>query len=138
MGFHGYVRMSYDPSGVVMDKHDLDFWYNPTYNNYYNLLNALEELERDVTRYRNEKTPDPNKSFFRFEEQYFKMDFLPKLSGLTRFRLSYENRCDVEIDDIKVSYIGYDDLVKSKLALARDKDIYDIEQLKIRNSTPEE
>ncbi|OMP79106.1 MULTISPECIES: nucleotidyltransferase [unclassified Chitinophaga] len=138
VALHGYFRLSHDSSGAVMEKHDLDFWYNPTYDNYFKLLNALEELGRDVTEFKNEIAPNPKRSFFRFEEEYFKMDFLPELLGLSRFRLSFENRSVAEIDDIEVPYISYEDLLKSKLALAREKDIDDIEQLKIRRSQSEE
>jgi hypothetical protein len=38
VALHGYFRLSHDPSGRLMEKHDLDFWYNPTYNNYFRLL----------------------------------------------------------------------------------------------------
>ena len=30
VAFHGYHRLSQDPSGEVTDKPDLDFWYNPS------------------------------------------------------------------------------------------------------------
>lgn len=138
VALHGYFRLSHDDSGTVMEKHDLDFWYNSTYDNYFKLLNALEELGRDVTEFKNEIAPNPKKSFFRFEEEYFKMDFLPELLGLSRFRLSYENRRVVEISDIEVPYIGYEDLIKSKLALAREKDLDDIDQLENRSKQAEE
>jgi hypothetical protein len=38
VALHGYFRQSHDPSGQLMEKHDLDFWYNPTYDNYFKLL----------------------------------------------------------------------------------------------------
>jgi predicted nucleotidyltransferase len=41
VAFHGYYRMSTDATGVTADKYDFDFWYNPSYPNYFNLLNAL-------------------------------------------------------------------------------------------------
>jgi predicted nucleotidyltransferase len=138
VALHGYFRLSHDSSGAVLDKHDLDFWYNSTYDNYFRLLNALEELGRDVTEFKNESAPNPKKSFFRFEEEYFTMDFLPELPGLPKFRLSFENRTVAEIENIEVPYIGYEDLLKSKLALGREKDLDDIEQLKkVRNQPGE-
>jgi hypothetical protein len=54
-------------AGKIAEKPDLDFWYNPTYDNYFKLLNALEELGQDVTRFKDEQTPNPKKSFFRYE-----------------------------------------------------------------------
>jgi len=46
VAFHGYFRWSHNSSGEISDKFDLDIWYNPTYDNYYRLLNSLEELVR--------------------------------------------------------------------------------------------
>lgn len=138
VALHGYYRVSRDPSGAVMEKHDLDFWYNPTYDNYFKLLDALEELATDVSEFREEVAPNPQKSFFRLERENFKMDFLPELLGLPRFRLSFENRVIAKIGDIEIPYISYDDLVKSKQALGREKDIDDIDHLKARKNNPPE
>jgi hypothetical protein len=41
---HGYYRLSTNLVGIINDKPDLDFWYKPTYENYFKLLNALAEL----------------------------------------------------------------------------------------------
>jgi hypothetical protein len=137
VALHGYLRQSYDPAGRLMEKHDLDFWYNPTYNNYFKLLDALDELGLDVTEFRRETTPNPKKSYFRFEQENFNLDFLPELLGLSRFRLSFDNRLGSKINDVEVPYINYNDLIESKLALSRTKDIEDIDQLKSRRDNPE-
>ena len=65
VAFHGFYRHSINTTGVVAEKPDLDFWYNPTYANYFRLLNALEELEQDVTKFKKEKAPKPKSSFVR-------------------------------------------------------------------------
>ena len=41
VGFHGYYRPSKASDDTLAEKNDLDFWYNPTYSNYFNLLKAL-------------------------------------------------------------------------------------------------
>jgi len=38
VGFYGYARPSMDSSGKESEKPDFDFWYNPTYDNYYRFL----------------------------------------------------------------------------------------------------
>ena len=48
VALHGHFRQSIKLAGIATDKPDLDFWYNPTYENYFNLLNALEDLGQDV------------------------------------------------------------------------------------------
>jgi hypothetical protein len=67
VALHGYYRHSMKVAGKIAEKPDLDFWYNPTYDNYFKLLNALEELGQDVTRFKDEQTSNPKKSFFRYE-----------------------------------------------------------------------
>lgn len=137
VALHGYLRQSHDTSGHLMEKHDLDFWYNPTYDNYFKLLDSLEELGLDVTEFRDEIAPNPKKSFFKLEQENFKMDFLPELLGLSRFRSSFDNRIISKIHDVEVPYINYNDLIESKSALSRAKDIEDIDQLKLRRNNPE-
>jgi hypothetical protein len=44
VALQGFFRMSRSLSGAPTEKYDLDIWYNPTYPNYFNLLNALENL----------------------------------------------------------------------------------------------
>jgi predicted nucleotidyltransferase len=135
VALHGYLRQSHDPSGQLMEKHDLDFWYNPTYDNYFHLLDALGELGLDVTEFKEETIPNPQKSFFRLEQENFQMDFLPELPGLSKFRQSFEKRITSKIYDIEISYISYDDLIKNKAALGRSKDQEDIDQLKKRKKS---
>ena len=40
VALHGYFRMSVSIAGIPADKPDLDFWYNPSYKNYFKLLDA--------------------------------------------------------------------------------------------------
>jgi hypothetical protein len=65
------------------------------------------------------------------------MDFLPELLGLPRFRSSFNNRIVSKTYDIEVPYISYNDLIKSKQALSRSKDIEDIDELRSRKDKPE-
>ena len=75
VALHGYSRPSMNVTDEVAEKPDLDFWYNPTYENYFKLLNALEELGQDVTKFKQEQVPNPKKSFFRYEFEKFTLDF---------------------------------------------------------------
>lgn len=133
VALHGYLRASTNSSGMITDKPDLDFWYNPTYKNYFNLLNALEELGQDVTRFKKEKTPKPNKSFFRYELDKFTLDLLPELKASLKFRPSYNRRAIVRLNGIEIHFIGYEDLILDKQTNARPKDNNDVERLKARN-----
>lgn len=118
---------------MAAEKFDLDFWYNPTYNNYYSLLNALESLGFDVLKFKKEKSPKPRNSYFRFEFGNFTIDFLPILKGLSSFPKSYAKRDRVTIDDIELSIISIEDLIAEKSIDSSPKDISDIRELKKRN-----
>ncbi len=63
VALHGYFRHSANSAGVISDRPDVDVWYNPTYGNYFKLLDALEELGQNVTEFRNEQAPNPKRSF---------------------------------------------------------------------------
>ncbi len=133
VALHGYFRMSMKVNGLLSDKYDIDIWYNPTYDNYFKLLDALAELGHDIAAFKEEMAPNPKKSFFKFETEDFTLDFLPLLKGLSQFRMSFENRETINFNDIDMFFIGYDDLIKDKEATGRQKDIEDIDQLKKNN-----
>ena len=76
VALHGYFRMSVSIAGIPADKPDLDFWYNPSYKNYFNLLDAIEALGEDVSAFKNETSPNPKKSFFkeRFQNNFRRLN----------------------------------------------------------------
>jgi predicted nucleotidyltransferase len=138
VALHGYFRHSMNVAGIITAKPDLDFWYNPTYKNYFRLLNALEELGQDITEFKKEQTPDPKKSFFRYEVENFTLDFLPELKAALRFKPSFERREIVTINEIDIPFICFEDLILDKQTSARPKDITDIEQLKTKRKKSDE
>lgn len=130
VALHGYFRQSINLSGASADKPDLDFWYNPTYDNYFKLLDALEELGQDVTAFKQEQSPNPKKSFFKYEFEDFTLDLLPQIKAPLKFRSSFEAKEMVRFRNIDIPFISYDDLIKDKEANARPKDLEDIKILK--------
>ena len=129
VAFHGYFRWSHNLSENPTEKFDLDIWYNPTYDNYFKLLNTLAELGQDVKEFLEEQSPNPLKSYFRFDLEKFTLDFLPKLKGVTKFRQSYEKREIINLKGVDIPIIGFDELLEDKAANSRPKDLLDIKQL---------
>lgn len=129
VALYGYYRLSHDKAGKVADKPDIDIWYNPTYSNYYNLLNFIEELGQNVNKFREEQEPNPRTSFFRYEFDDFTLDLLPEIKAQIKFDNSYKRRETVEMENINIYFINYGDLMKDKIASSRSKDIDDIEHL---------
>jgi predicted nucleotidyltransferase len=130
VAFHGYFRWSQNSAGTTSEKFDLDIWYNPTYENYFRLLNGLAELGQDVKDFFEEQSPNPLKSYFKFELNKFTLDFLPKLKGTIKFNQAYEKKEITTIKGIDIQFIGFDELLKDKAANSRPKDLTDIKQLK--------
>jgi predicted nucleotidyltransferase len=132
VALHGHERLSKDPSGQDATVVDLDFWFNPTYDNYFRLLNALEKLGEDVSGFREEQAPDPNRSFFRLDRPKFTLDFLPTVPGLQRFREVFIAKETSQLGDVEIPFISYDHLIINKQALGRPKDEEDIRQLQLK------
>lgn len=82
VGVYGYNRISGGPSSrekIV----DIDFWYNPTIENFHNLINVLDELDIQTESLK-EIVFDPTKTFLRIPHQGFQTEFLPQVKGLNR------------------------------------------------------
>jgi hypothetical protein len=129
VGFHGYYRPSVNGAGDIVEKPDLDFWYNPTYENYFRLLSALEELGQDVTKFKEEQSPNPLTSFFKYEFDQFTLDLLPRIKADIKFRVAFEKKESIVLEEVEIPFISLDDLIKDKSTDPRQKDVLDIERL---------
>jgi hypothetical protein len=132
VALHGHVRFTKDSTGQDTNIDDLDFWYNPMYENYFKLLNALEKFGQDVRELREEKAPDPKRSYFRLERSKFTLDFLPEVPGMPRFREVFPTKETTALGDVEIPYISYEYLIRNKQALGRPKDQEDIRQLELK------
>ncbi|TDH23448.1 hypothetical protein EXU57_16700 [Segetibacter sp. 3557_3] len=130
VALHGFFRWSQSKSGTPTEKFDLDVWYDPMYPNYFNLLSALEALGEDVSEFRDEQSPDPHKSFFKFEYEEFTLDFLPSIGESSKFRNSYDTRDLINVEGIEIPFINREDLIVNKERQGRPIDLEDVSQLK--------
>ncbi|MBL7983391.1 MAG: hypothetical protein JNM91_00265 [Flavobacteriales bacterium] len=130
VALHGYYRHSMGPTGKLSAKPDIDLWFEATYENYFNLLNALAAIGVDVSEYQNEMSPDPKHSFFKLDLGEFTLDTLPRINADIPFREAYARKESVDLDGTTIHYIGYEDLLKDKQSSARQKDAEDVKHLK--------
>lgn len=130
VAYYGYFRHSITMAGVPADRPDVDIWYNPTYTNYFKLLDALVTLGQDVTRYKNEQVPNPKKSFFRYEFDLFTLDLLPTIKSAINFNPAFSRRETIELAGVAIPFIDFEDLIADKEATARPKDLDDIDHLR--------
>lgn len=107
---------------------DLDFWYNPTIENFEKLLNALDALNVDTSELR-KVVFDNRRTFLKIPHENFHTDFLPTLSGLKSFRESKGKAEKVILDRVPLLVISLDDLILNKREINREIDKSDIEGL---------
>ena len=129
VALYGYFRVSTGPSGLVGEKPDVDIWYNPTYDNYFRLLNVLEQLGQDVSEFKEEQAPNPRKSFFKFNTTSMTLDFLPQIKADIKFIAAFGKKEVVAFDQVNINFISYHDLIEDKKVNPRDKDLEDIKHL---------
>lgn len=132
VSYHGHDRTSTLTSQRPELKVDLDFWYRPSSENFVNLTNAIVELgvERE---HLDQIIFDPKKTFLKIPHKSYHTDFLPQVQGLDAYETSKKNSITETIDGNKVHILGYDDLIKNKLAVNRQSDVADIQALKKKN-----
>ncbi|MCL6257547.1 hypothetical protein M3O96_00495 [Aquiflexum sp. TKW24L] len=130
VALHGFFRISRNQSGQIMDKPDIDIWFDPTYSNYFNVLKVMKELGQDITEIEKEKTPHPRESFFKIEFESFYLDFLPEIKSKIKFSDAHQRKERILFEEIPIDLIHYSDLIFDKETSARKKDLEDIEQLR--------
>ncbi|MCH6235154.1 DUF6036 family nucleotidyltransferase [Cognataquiflexum rubidum] len=116
---HGYNRTT----------GDLDIWVNPTETNYGKLIKAFSYFgfpteAIDLNRF----LKVGNYNVFTFGRPPMAIDIVTKIQGV-EFSEAIPNVKDVEIQGIIVRLLGFSDLVKTKKATGRYKDLDDLENL---------
>lgn len=125
---YGYNRPS--GAGHVDEniKADLDFWYNPTVENFQRILTALTELGVDTSDL--EKVVfDKTRTFLKIPHGLYQTDFLPVMEGLGSFRNSKLKAERTNVEGVNVDILCYEDLIANKKAVNRKIDQSDIAEL---------
>ena len=95
-----------------------------------------ENIERVIAALGDFGIKGVNKNFFKIEDNSFKIgrpplriDILNKALGI-EFEKCYQRKKIVKLDGVSVKLISKPDLIKSKLAAKRPKDLADVAELK--------
>ncbi|HEX5172461.1 MAG TPA: nucleotidyltransferase [Cyclobacteriaceae bacterium] len=106
---------------------DLDIWIEAEEINAQKVVNAINEFGFESL---NVSAED-----FLAEDYFVQMGYEPvridvtaKISGVT-FQEAFPNRKEIEIQGMKIPFIGIEELIKNKLASGRDQDIVDVKKL---------
>lgn len=118
VGIHGHPRYT----------GDLDIWLNPSVENAKRILLTVNEFGFSSYKL---AVDDFIKEGNVIQLGYppLRIDLLTEIDGV-HFDECFKNKLVVDIDDLKVNFISYNDLIQNKKASNRYKDLDDIENLK--------
>ena len=114
---HGYVRST----------GDLDLWIDKSSNNYNKLKKVYLDFGAPIFSENDFENETINVWGIGVEPR--KIEILTHVDGLV-FKESKQHCNWFMLENFKVPYIDFDDLIKNKFASGRYKDLADIEQLK--------
>jgi predicted nucleotidyltransferase len=118
VGFYGHPRYT----------GDLDIWLNPTRQNADLILKSINEFGFPSFKLTQEDFTKPG-NVVQLGYPPLRIDLLTEIDGVS-FEECFENRKEVMIENLKVNFIGYNDLLKNKKETGRPRDIDDIDNLR--------
>ena len=125
----GYAVIHY---GYVRNTGDMDIWVRSTAENTLRTAEALDDFgyapkEQTLTYLR-----QPNK-ILRMGVPPFRLEISTDIDGVD-FDDCYSRHSTLQVNQVEVSLISFDDLIKNKKASGRLKDLADVEELLKVNS----
>ena len=108
---------------------DFDIWINPTLNNGEKLLLVLKKFGFESLNISPEDFVKKD-LVLQLGMEPLRIDILTSIDGVNLFEKAFAN-CDIaEYDELKINFIGYNDLITNKKSSGRLQDQRDIEELK--------
>jgi hypothetical protein len=117
VAIHGYPRYT----------GDLDIWLNPTPENAKSIVKTVNEFGFSSFNLTESDFTKPG-NVIQLGYPPLRIDLLTELDGVS-FNECFINRKEVEMENLIVNFIGYEDLLKNKRESGRLRDMADIENL---------
>jgi hypothetical protein len=117
VAIHGYPRYT----------GDLDIWLNPTPENAKSIVKTVNEFGFSSFNLTESDFTKPG-NVIQLGYPPLRIDLLTEVDGVS-FNECFINRKEVEMDNLIVNFIGYEDLLKNKRESGRLRDMDDIENL---------
>lgn len=118
VGIHGYPRYT----------GDIDIWIKMSEENSEKMVSVLEEFGFGSYELKREDFLNIN-NVIQLGYPPLRIDIIMAIDGIEDFEECYSKRTIKEIDNIKINFIGFEELIKNKKATGRDKDIIDLKNL---------
>ena len=121
----GYAVIVYGYPRLTID---IDIWVNPNIDNSRKVIKSIEEFGFSFDNLTEEdfKIPD---NVIQLGRAPNRIDILTSTEGLS-FEECYKNKFEYEKNNLKINFIGLDDLKKNKKLVGRYKDLDDLKNLK--------
>ncbi|MBU2573355.1 MAG: nucleotidyltransferase [Elusimicrobia bacterium] len=106
---------------------DLDIWIERDFENITNLYKALKKFGAPLRNISEEDFMDKG-TIYQIGVEPVRIDIVSDLAGIN-FKQAWKAKTKAKYDDVPVSLIGLNDLIKSKEKAGRKQDEIDIEKL---------
>jgi predicted nucleotidyltransferase len=106
---------------------DIDIWVRPGMDNARRLWNALAAFGPPMDQHTIEDLANEN-LIHQIGTEPLRVDILKRLADLD-FDRCLERRYEAELDEVRIAFLGYEDLVESKRKAGRGQDLVDIDRL---------
>ena len=106
---------------------DLDIWIRPTDQNAHQVFDALKQFGAPISGLSLEDLSNPD-TVFQIGVSPCRIDILTSITGV-EFDQAWENKIEIQINDLTIFCIGKQDLIQNKNALGRPQDLADVSSL---------
>ena len=118
MGAYGYPRAT----------EDFDIWVEASSTNSKLIYESIAEFGAPLNGISQEAFSKEG-IIFQIGVPPRRIDIITKIDGVD-FKQAYNDKEDIEIEDLIIPFISKDNLIKNKESTGRDKDILDVKYLK--------
>jgi len=118
MAFHGKPRYT----------GDLDIWIRISESNAVKLIDVISDFGMGSLGFEKADFLQPG-YVSQIGYPPLRIDILNTIDGVT-FDEAYQNKLTIEEGDLKIAYIGLDDLLANKLTAGRKRDVDDVKEIK--------
>ncbi len=122
VNFHGYKRHSAD----------VDFWIEPTAENFSKLLAVFQGMGYEITELPSAVKEMKQNISLKFSPAILHLELITNFSVNSTFQKAYDESVATSLsNDPSISWrvLSYDDLITSKIKSGRPKDLLDVQEL---------